>query len=61
MSNAVPMFYPCVMSESGHIDYKVSQAPMTRENAVDFLKTYYLREWRNCEAIPQSVSHKFSN
>lgn len=50
------LYYPCVADRYGRILKKVSNTPMTKEKAEDFLKMNCWREWLLCEAIPQQVN-----
>lgn len=47
------LFFPCVADSHGRILKKVSDKPMTKEKAEQFLKTHFRSAWLNCEAIPQ--------
>lgn len=50
-------FYPCILDcQSGRIIRRVSDQVMTREQAIDYLKLHYRREWLNCDALPQPVT-----
>ena len=46
-------YYPCITDHHGKILKKVSKQAMTKEQAEDYLKRNYWKQWINCEAIPQ--------
>lgn len=46
-------YYPCITDHHGKILKKVSQQAMTKDQAEDYLKRNYRKQWINCEAIPQ--------
>jgi len=51
------MYYPCIEDPStGRIMKRVSYRQMTRDEALEILKTNYWVQWLRCEAIPQPVS-----
>lgn len=52
------LYYPCIMSASGHIDKRVSDNKMTKEEAEIYIKKYYWVKWLRCEAIPQPITQR---
>ena len=56
------MFYPCIENKvTGRISQKVSDKPMTKEQAEQFLKRHYWSKCVRCEAIPQPITHPYFN
>lgn len=54
------LYFPCRENpRTGRINIRLTTKPMTKDAASDFLKQNYSQQWRNCEAIPQPVSHPY--
>jgi type II secretory pathway predicted ATPase ExeA len=56
--NAELLFFPCITNVHGRIVKKVSNEPMTKDQAENYLKTNFKMAWFKCEAIPQLITTK---
>lgn len=53
------LYYPCIADSSGKIRKPVSTVAMTKDEASDYLRVYYRREWLICDAVPQPINHHY--